>query len=51
MKARTERTEIRNNIANKKRESVCILQLSSFDENWGEKGGKYWERVKKNDSE
>ena len=47
MKARTERSEIRNNIANKTRESVCILQLSSFDENWGEKGGKYWERVKK----
>ena len=42
-----ERSEIRNNIANKTRESVCILQLSSFDENWAEKGGKYWERVKK----
>ena len=51
MKARQERSEIRNNIANKTRESVCILQLSSFDENWGEKGGKYWEGVKKNDSE
>ena len=47
MKARTERSEIRNNIANKTRESVCILQLSSFDENWREKGGIYWERVKK----